>query len=149
LNQLRNSYKMKYKYVFEVLQETAKHKKKEDKARTLKQYESWALKDVLRGTFDSKVVWNLPKGEVPYEASQAHNHPSSLLRENKKFKYFVKGIKECDALPSYKREKIFLGILEGIHPEEAKVLINMINKNPPESITRAVVQEAFPGLLRD
>jgi len=137
------------KYVFEVLQEAAKQKKKEDKARTLKQHESWALKDILRGTFDTKVVWNLPKGNVPYEASGPNNHPSSLLRENTKFKFFVKGIKECDSLPAYKREKIFLGILEGVHPEEAKVLVNMINKKPPKSISRTVVQEAFPGLLRD
>jgi hypothetical protein len=137
------------KYVFEVLQEVAKQRLKEDKIRILRQNESWALKDVLRGTFDSKVVWNLPEGTPPYTPTEAHNHPANLLRENKKFKYFVKGIKEGDALPKFKREKLFLGMLEGVHPEDAKVLIEMINKRPPKYITRPIVEEAFPGLLRD
>jgi hypothetical protein len=40
-------------------------------------------------------------------------------------------------------------MLEGVHPEDAKVLVNMINKKPYKSITRKVVEEAFPGLLKD
>lgn len=136
------------KYVFEVLQEVAKQKLKEEKIRILKENESWALKDVLRGTFDDRVVWNLPEGEPPYQASEPHSHPSNLIRENTKFKYFVKGIKEGDSLPAFKREKLFLGLLEGIHPEDAKVVINMINKKPPKYITRPIVEEAFPGLLQ-
>lgn len=137
------------KYVFEVLQLAAKQRLKEDKIKVLKQNESWALKDVLRGTFDSKVQWNLPGGEPPYEPAEAHNHPANLLRENTKFKYLVKGIKEGDSLPPYKRERIFLAMLEGVHPEDAKVLIGMINKEPPKYITRPIVEEAFPGLLKD
>lgn len=137
------------KYVFEVLQEAAKQRLKEDKIKVLKQNESWALKDVLRGTFDSKIQWHLPKGEVPYEACEAHNHPANLLRENTKFRYFVKGSKQAEMLPSYKRERLFLAMLEGVHPEDAKVLVNMINKEPPKYITRPIVEEAFPGLLED
>lgn len=137
------------KYVFEVLEEVAKQRLKQDKIKVLRQNESWALKDVLRGTFDSKVQWNLPKGEVPYEPAEPHNHPANLLRENTKFKYFVKGIPDGDRLPAFKRERLFLGMLEGIHPEDAKVVINMINKESPKYVTRPIVEEAFPGLLKD
>jgi hypothetical protein len=137
------------KYVFEVLQEAAKQRLKEDKIKVLKQNESWALKDVLRGTFDSTVTWKIPKGEVPYEPSEPHNHPANLIRENTKFKYFVKGIRECESLPSFKRERLFIGLLEGIHPEDAEVVVKMINKEPPKYITRPIVEEAFPGLLKD
>ena len=137
------------KYVFEVLQEAAKQRLKEDKIKVLKQNESWALKDVLRGTFDSKIQWKLPEGEVPYEASEAHNHPANLLRENTKFRYFLKGHKHAEELPAYKRERIFLAILEAVHPEDAKLLVDMINKKPPKYITRPIVEEAFPGLLQD
>ena len=136
------------KYVFEVLQEAAKQRLKEDKIKVLKQNESWALKDVLRGTFDSTVTWKIPKGEVPYEPSEPHNHPANLIRENTKFGYFAKGGKG-DQMPKFKRERIFIGILEGVHPEDAKLVINMINKKTPKGQTRPVVLEAFPGLLRD
>jgi hypothetical protein len=44
-----------------------------------------------------------------------------LQRENMKFTYFVKG-GEGDRLPAVKERKIFIGILEGIHPEDAELV---------------------------
>ena len=52
-------------------------------------------------------------------------------------------------MPAYKRERIFLGMLESSHPKDAEILISMINKKPPKYITRPIVEEAFPGLLKD
>jgi hypothetical protein len=40
-------------------------------------------------------------------------------------------------------------LIEGIDPEDAKLVINMINKEKPNGITRPVIEEAFPGLLQD
>jgi hypothetical protein len=78
-------------YVFEVLEEMSKQRNRKDKVRVLKENESWALKDIIRGSMDTTVVWNLPIGEPPYTAATAHSHPANLLRENVKFQYFVKG----------------------------------------------------------
>ena len=64
------------------------------------------------------------------------------------FKYFVKG-GVGDTLPKFKREQIFIGILEGVHPEDAKLVVNMINKKKIPGISRPVVEEAFPKLLTD
>ena len=48
-----------------------------------------------------------------------------------------------------KREKIYIGLLEAIHPEDAKVVINMVNrKKPAKGITEKVVKEAFPSLIK-
>lgn len=136
------------KMVFEVIQEVQKKRTKAEKIQVLKQNESWALKDVLRGTFDSTVRWLIPDGIPPYTPSEAHNHPANLLRENKKFTYFVVGGKG-DELVKFKRERLFIGMLEGVHPEDAKLVVNMINKEAPKYITRPIIQEAFPGLLKD
>ena len=135
-------------YVYEVLEEVTKARTKGEKIKLLKQNESWALKDVIRGSMDSKVLWNLPAGTPPYTASPAHLHPSNLLKENTKFKYFVKG-GPGDKLQKYKREQIFIGMLEGVHPEDAKIIISMINKQNIKGLSRPVVEEAFPGLLED
>ena len=135
-------------YVFEVLEEMAKQRNRGDKVRVLKENETWALKDIIRGSMDSTVKWNLPEGEPPYTASAAHNHPTNLRKQNAQFKYFVKG-GQGDQLPKYKRENIFIGILEGVHPEDAKLVINMINKEKIPGISRPVVEEAFPNLLKD
>ena len=136
------------KYVHEVLQEVATAKKKEDKIKILKTNASWALRDIIRGSMDKVVIWNLPEGAPPYKQSEDHNHPAELQRDYRQFAYFIKGGKG-DKLPAYKRERIFIGLLEGIHPQDAKLVVNMINKKAPKGLTRPVVEEAFPGLLKD
>ena len=140
--------KIKNKYVFEILEEVEKLKTKKEKIKVLKLNESWALKDIIRGSMDATVEWNLPAGAPPYKPSPAHQHPSNLIKQNVQFKYFVKG-GPGDKLPSVKRENIFIGLLEGVHPEDAKLVIDMINKQKPKGLSRPVVQEAFPNLLKD
>ena len=54
------------KYVFEILEEVGKQRTREEKVKILIENESWALKDVIRGTMDDKVQWNLPIGRPPY-----------------------------------------------------------------------------------
>jgi hypothetical protein len=134
--------------VHEVFEETRKKRTKTERIQVLRDNNSWALKDILRGSLDKTVEWNLPAGEeVPYEANEAHTAPGNLMRENQKFKYFVKG-GPGDKMLKAKREKIFIGLLETVDPNDAELVIDMINKKPPKGITRKVVEEAFPGLLK-
>lgn len=135
--------------VHEVLDKARKARHKADKVKILKDNESWALKDILRGTFEETLEWNLPGGEPPYTPSDPHNAATNLLKAHKQFVYFVKGFKESNRLTPVKRESMFIGLIEGIHPEDAKLVINMINKEKPEGITRNIVQEAFPNLLQE
>lgn len=135
--------------VFEVLEKASKARAKADKIKILKENETWALKDVIRASLDKSITFNLPPGAPPYTECEAHNHPSDLQRRNVDFKYIVRG-GAGDKMPPYKRESIFIGILESVHPEDAKVVINMINKEWPykSHISKPVIEEAFPGLIR-
>jgi hypothetical protein len=135
--------------VYEVIDKARKARTKVQKIDILRKNETWALKDVLRGTFDTSIEWNLPGGEPPYTPSEPHNHPTHLNKEHQKFVYLVKGFKESSRLTPLKREGIFIGLIEGIHPNDAEVVIAMINKQKPDGLTRNVVEEAFPGLLQD
>lgn len=140
---------MSVMFVHEVIEAASKKKTKEEKIQVLKQNESWALKDILRGTYDAAVQWNIPQGEPPFTRNQQHNAPSNLLRENTKFKYFVKG-GPGDQMPKFKREKIFIGLLESIHPKDAELVVGMINKSfPVKGITKNLVKEAFPNLIKE
>lgn len=132
----------------EVFRKMRSARTKDERVKLLKDNDHWALKDIIRGSMDSTVQWNLPGGSPPYTASEEHNAPTSIFREHKKFGYFVKGGKG-DKLPAVKRENIFIGILEGIHPEDAQLVVDMINKEVAKPLTRPMVDEAFPGLLRD
>lgn len=133
--------------VYEVFEKFEKAKTRAEKIQILKQNESWALKDIIKGSMDPKVDWLLPKGQVPYTPCEEHNHPTTLLKKHIEFKYCVKS-KLAASMPAYKREKVFLGIVESIHPKDAELVCKMINKQKPvNGITEKIVEEAFPGLL--
>ena len=135
------------RYVWEVLEEVAKAKTKETKVKILKENDGWALKDIIKGSLDPKLEWNLPKGTVPYNACEEYNAPSNLMTQNEKFRYFVKGLKSSENLTKLKRETLFIGLCEAIHPKDSELLINMINKEKIKGLTKDVVNKAFPGLL--
>ena len=130
---------------FEVLEKASKARSKEKKIKILQKNETWALKDILIGTYSEEIEFNLPPGEPPYRASQPHNAPTNLQRKNTEFRYFTKG-GPGDKMSALKREGLFIGLLESVHPEDAKLVINMINKVKIQGITKNVVMEAFPGL---
>jgi hypothetical protein len=134
--------------IHEVIELVNKQKTKADKIKVLKQHESWALKDIIRGSMDTTLNWNLPVGAPPYTPCTPESTPATLLRENTKFKYFVKG-GPGTKLPSFKREQMFIGIIESVHPQDALLVIDMIAKKTPKGLTRPLIKEAFPGLLRD
>ena len=136
--------------VYELLEKFEKTKSRKEKIEVLRSYPHMALKDVLRGIFDDRVQWNLPGGEPPYSASSDESTPSTLLKQHLKFKYLVRGIPTSDELPSIRREKIFLDMLETVHAGDAKVLVSMINKKSPvKGLTKKIVQEAYPDLIPD
>lgn len=133
--------------IFEVLEKFTKAKNRNEKIEVLKQHNSPALRDIVQGSLDPRIQWLLPKGDVPYNACDAYSAPTTLLRKHRDFLYCAKGGKG-ENMPAVKREKIFLGIVESIHPKDAELVCRMINKKPPvKGLTLKLAQEAFPGLL--
>jgi len=138
----------KLKYVYEVIEAVQETKSKKEKVEILKTNNAAAVGDYLRGTYDATIKWNLPGGEPPYQPSEEHNAPSNFMRKNVDLKWFVKG-GPGDKLPAYKREGMFIAMLEAIHPKDAELVINMINKKKIAGITKATISEAFPNLIAD
>lgn len=135
--------------IYEVLEQFSKLKTRKEKIEYLQKNNSHALQSILRGAFDDRVVWLLPEGDPPYNPVSPQSVPSNLLKQHTKLTYFVKGIPAAEGMPGFKRERIFLDLLESIHPEDAKVLLLMKDKKPPaKGLTKKLVQEAFPGLVQ-
>ena len=133
--------------VHEVFDAISKAKNREDKIQILKDNNHHAVRDIIKGGMDPNVEWLLPKGRPPFKANIPESAPSSLLKENRKFTYFIKGGAGKDITP-VKRESIFIGVLESIHPADAELVLNMVAKKiPVKGLTRKIVQEAYPGLL--
>lgn len=135
------------KLIHEVIVEAGKKRSKAEKVECLKQNESWALKDILRGTYDDAVQWLVPEGAPPYTPNKEESTPSNLIRQNTQFKYLVDSRDARNVLKA-KRENIYIRLLESIHPLDAEIVINMVSKKAIKGISKAVVQEAYPGLIQ-
>jgi hypothetical protein len=136
--------------VFEVFEEYKKAESREDRLEVLKKYsDHYAFRDILRGTFDDSLEFNLPEGRPPFTPNKPESAPTTLLKAHREFGLYVHG-GNGDNLPAYKRENKFIQLLEGIHPEDAEYVLKMVAKKPPvRYITKKIVQEAFPNLIRE
>lgn len=100
---------------------------------------------VLKYCFDPKAEWLLPETDPPYTPCEYANLDNEFWSQLKKLYLFVRG--GNDELHQIKRERIFIDILETIHPEDAKLLCAIKNKKLPwPEITSEIVLKAFPGL---
>ena len=107
----------------EILDKVHKAKTKEQKVSILKQNDSEGLRMVIKSSFDPKIEWSIPEGEVPYRANDvpAGTEHTVLAMESKKLWHFIKGADK--GTPQHKKEQMFIQMLEGLHDSEAKLLI--------------------------
>lgn len=130
--------------LYEVLDKIELSQEKEKQIEILRANKTPALLDYCRCLYDDRVKFNLPEGPPPYTPSPEESYPSTWHRENRKLRFVVKGL-QGDKLRPLKRETIFIGILEAIHPRDAEAIIKMKDKQPgTESLTYDLVKEAFP-----
>lgn len=132
----------------EVIQKVHGAKTKAKKIELLHQYNSQVLRSLFIINFDESVQTRIPEGEVPYrknEAPKGTEH-TMLEHEGKKLYYFVKG--GADNVPTLKIESMFIQMLEGLHEDEAELLVDVFNRRLHKKyrITLAVIKEAFPSI---
>ncbi len=135
-------------FMNEILDLVSEQKTTANKVKILKEYENDALKALFVWNFDESVISLLPTGDVPYKPNDSPlgTDHSSLRREWKNFYVFVKG--GNDSLSTIRRETIFIQMLEGLHVDEANILILAKDKNLSDKykIEKDVVSEAYPDI---
>ena len=130
----------------EILTQVSKMKTKKEKVSFLRQYQTDALRMVCKASFDPKIVWELPDGDVPYrenDAPEGTEH-TQLHHEVRKLYHFIKG--GNPTLKQNKREMMFVQMLEGLHKDEAVLLVAAKDKKlhrQYKGLSDNVVKEAF------
>ena len=130
----------------EILTQVSKMKTKKEKVSFLRQYQTDALRMVCKASFDPKIVWELPEGDVPYTVNDAPEGTEHTLlqQEVRRLYHFIKG--GNPALKQNKREMMFVQMLEGLHKDEAVLLIAAKDKKlhrQYKGLSDNVVKEAF------
>ena len=132
--------------ISEILEKVSKVKTKKEKVKLLQEYNHDALRMVIKSSFDPKIEWALPDGDVPYtrnDAPEGTEH-SSLSYESRKLYHFIRG--GDNQITQNKRETMFVQMLEGLHESEAAVLVAAKDKKLHQvykGLSKNVVMEAF------
>ena len=132
--------------ISEILTMVNNAKVKEKKIEVLRKYDSPGLRMVMKASFDPKIVWRLPDGDVPFKKNDAPEGTQHTRLENEaRLLYnFVKG--GNDKLPQHKCENMFIQMLEGLQENEADVLILAKDKKLHQKfkgLSKQVVHQAF------
>ena len=138
---------MKARQLGEILTHQKTLTKDADKVSWLQGHYSTVLTYLL-ALAHSGVEWDLPPGVPPFkqDLGPIGLTPSHLMRELRVLYLFVKG--GSPVLP-HRREQLFLQLLERLHSGEVAIVIALKDGKFPSTYrcTKAVVNEAFPGLL--
>ena len=135
-------------FVHEILELASKQRTRAKKVEILQEYANPALKSLFIWNFDETVISVVPAGDVPYNPNEVPvgTDHTSLRKEYKHLFNFVKG--GNDSLTSLRRETMFIQMLEGLHPEEAKILCLVKDKalQSKYKLTYEVIKEAYPDI---
>ena len=135
-------------FVHEVLDLVDSQRSKAKKIQILQEYSDDALKAILIWNFDPTAISIIPSGPVPYKENEVPvgTDHTSLRREWKNLYHFLKG--GNDSLSTMRRETMFIQMLEGLHPEEAKIICLVKDKDLESryKITYDMVQQAYPDI---
>ena len=107
----------------EVLKKVNNAKTKDKKVAILKEHDTEPLRMVIKSSFDPKIKWNIPEGTVPFKANEAEEgtEHTLLAKEARKLYNYIQG--GNDPLPQFKRENMFIQMLEGLHNFLAWVIL--------------------------
>jgi len=141
-------------FAFEVLNLASTQRAKAKKVEVLQKYGDLSLKMILKWNFDTSIVSILPEGEVPYTPNTDKTGHAKLMTKIPQIEKLVcnhstkMGVSDTTA--QFKREKMFIDILESVDEKEAEVLIAAKDKTIHRKyvISDNVVREAF-GWTKD
>lgn len=140
---------MSNKNIYEVLNDFKKASGKNERLEILRKNDTYALRQVLLGTFEKGIEFDveIPKfNREKIPAGMSYSHMTSVLD---RVYLFVKDNPRRPAGLSTKRQtELLIQILESIEEPEADVFIGMLKKDLKiPYLTPSLVNEAFPGLL--
>ena len=138
------------KNIYEIFDEFEQAETKQEKVEVLKRNDNYALRNVLRGSFDPNVSFTVER--VPhYKPSDSPPGLSytSIHQELGRAYLFEKNNPRTDPnLSDSRKEQLLIQILETLEKREAEIFMNMLlKKQKVKGLNDKIVKEAFPNLF--
>lgn len=128
----------------EIVNKAAALPTREEKIDFLKKNNSQSLRTIMSVMFDTEnFKWNIPSDSIPPYTPSVHVESHGMLyRQTRKLRYFIKGY-DGDGLSQYRREFLFIELLESIDKDDAKLMEKTLLQQPPSGLTVDVINEGL------
>lgn len=127
----------------EIVNKACELKTKEEKIAWLQEHNCVPLRELLLLMYGKgKYTFLIPTTAPPYTPSEYPDSQGLLYREMRKMPYFVKELSN-DQLTQYRREALFIQLLETVDAGDAELLCKMLNQKPLKGLTVKTLNEAF------
>ena len=130
--------------ISEVVNKACQLTSREEQIAWLRQNNTQPLRTILTVMYDrEKYQWNIPNTTVPPYTPSPHVESHGMLhRQARKLRYFIKGF-DGDNLHQYRREFLFIELLESIDKDDAKLMEKALLQTPPNGLSADVLNEAL------
>jgi hypothetical protein len=130
--------------ISEIIENAGKLATPVEKAQYLRDHDNETLRYILELAFYPGVRWELPEGSPPYKPTSYLDQEGRLYQESRTLSMYLLG--NNPELGKVKREMLFIGLLESLHPKDAQLLIAVKDRRVT-GIDAEVINLAFPGLI--
>lgn len=132
--------------IFEIFNKAAGYKNADEQANFLRQNaDNRCARDILVGAFHPRIVFNIPDTNPTYSEADPTSSLTRLYVECRKFDIFVESEERGQKTKPETRQMVFVEMLENLHPADAKIILNMVNKKEPvKGLTHLAAHKAFP-----
>lgn len=139
------------KFANEYLDAISKAKTEEEQLTLLKKYGAIPpLSFLLSMNYNKTVVFDLPEGMPPYKRDESI-HPDLFAPLGSQIRRMLVCLKSRAEVPKWKKEGVFIEILEAINPAEADILVFCKDRALTElypAITAELVAKVFPSYVK-
>jgi hypothetical protein len=140
----------KMKNIYEIFDEFEKATNKNDRLNILRYNSNYALKSILKGTFDPNIKFVINKVPMykPSDSPPGLGYTSIHQELGRVYLFEENNPKASPNLSPKRREHILIQILEALEKREAEVFMNMLlKKQKVKNLNAEIVKEAFPDLF--
>jgi len=138
------------KNIYEIFDEYEKAATKQERINVLRQNSNYALKSVLKGTYNPNVQFVIDRIPLykPSDAPPGLGYTSIHQELGRAYLFEANNPRVAPSLSQKRKEQLLIQILESLEKREAEVFMNMLlKKQKVKNLNAEIVKEAFPDLL--
>jgi hypothetical protein len=138
------------KAVYEIFAEFEKASTKEERVAVLRRNQNFALKSVLKGTYDPSVKFTIDSVPLykPSDSPIGLGYTSIHTELDRIYLFELNNPRTSINLSDKRKEQILIQMLEAMEKREAEVFMNMLlKKQKVKELNAEIVKEAFPDLF--